>query len=109
MPDIVVIDPAYGGTANVGGSEWNYAIGPSGLMEKHAVLGVALAAGRRVTNLRYTVRLTREGDVKLGLRSRAALARTLQARVLISIHFNGNDNPAVQGTETFVHFLHSPN
>ena len=108
MPDIVVIDPGHGGTANVGGSGWNHAIGPTGLKEKQAAFDVALAAGQRLTNLGHTVRLTREADVNLGLRARAEFARDLQARVFVSIHFNGNNSPAIQGTETFVHLLHLP-
>ena len=39
----VVIDPGHGGTANLGGSDWNHAKSPSGVLEKDMTLALAQA------------------------------------------------------------------
>lgn len=100
---VVVIDPGHGGTVKVGGSSANNATSPSGLLEKDLTLAVALHAERALVAHGHTATLTRNGDVNLGLAARAALARTAQADVFVSIHFNGFGDATVQGTETWVH------
>ncbi len=62
-----------------------------------------MAAGL-LSNLGHEVRLTRAGDVNIGLAERAQVAHDFRAHVFLSIHLNGWHDPKVQGTET----LHAP-
>jgi len=96
-----IIDPGHGGTAEVGGSSPNNATGPTGLLEKNVTLDLAKRVLARAQGL--DIVLTRSTDVNIGLAARAAFAKTSQAPVFVSIHFNGWDTPDVQGTETYVH------
>ena len=45
----------------------------------------------------------RDTDTNLGLADRAAVANKASADAFVSIHLNDDDNPTVQGTETWVH------
>src|SRR5215218_2125813 len=98
---LIVLDPGHGGSAKVGGSSANNAVGPNGLLEKNLTLDIArrasalLAGGARVV-------LTRAADVKLSLKARAEVARSNGAAVFLSIHLNGFPKPGVDGTETWV-------
>ena len=47
------------------------------------------------------VYLTRTKDVEVPLNNRTMLANGLGADILVSVHLNGHDDPAVGGTETF--------
>lgn len=100
---VVVIDPGHGGATKVGGSSANNATSPSGLLEKDLTLAVARHAETALVERGHRVRMTRTTDVNLGLADRAAVARTAKANAFISVHFNGFGDPAVQGTETWVH------
>ena len=104
---VVVIDPGHGGTAKTGGSSANNATSPSGLLEKDLTLAVARHAEAELIARGHTVRLTRTTDVNLGLSDRGRVAQSALADVLVSIHFNGFADPAVQGTETWVHLSSS--
>jgi phospholipase C len=104
-PRVVVIDPGHGGTQAVGGSSANNATGPAGLLEKTVTLEVGRRAAAALIALGHQVRLTRDGDVNLGLAARATVAKNTAAPVFISIHFNGDENDRTQGTETWVHTL----
>ena len=104
-PRSIVLDPGHGGDVNVGGSSPNNATGPFGTLEKNLTLAVALAAVPALEAAGHRVTLTRDSDRNLGLDDRAAVARTAEADVFVSIHFNGFGDPLVQGTETWVHFL----
>ncbi|MEM9248217.1 MAG: N-acetylmuramoyl-L-alanine amidase [Pseudomonadota bacterium] len=99
---VIVIDPGHGGTATVGGSSPNNAIGPMGLLEKHVTLDVAKRSREILQARGFDVRLTREDDVNSALSARAGVAKSAEAAVFVSLHFNGF-NGVVQGTETFVH------
>ncbi len=99
---VVVIDPGHGGTAAIGGSSANNAVGPRGMLEKHVTLDVAQRARDILRERGIAVHLTRETDANLSLADRAGVARTHGAAAFVSLHFNGFDG-AVQGTETFVH------
>ena len=59
---LVVLDPGHGGTAKVGGSSPNNAVGPDGLREKDLTLDIATRVPLRSPG-RGTV-LTRTADVK---------------------------------------------
>lgn len=100
----IVLDPGHGGTANLGGSSWNNAKGPNGLLEKTVTLKVALAAKEALSNLPVQVLLTRSTDVNVGIRARAAVAKDNAAEVFVSIHFNAPETCAApaQGTETWI-------
>jgi N-acetylmuramoyl-L-alanine amidase len=92
----VVLDPGHGGD-EVG------AVGPSGLEEKDVNLAVARDAQADLEALGATVVLTRTGDYRITLASRAAIATSLDAGLLISIHHNADpdgphDGP---GSETY--------
>ncbi len=102
----VVLDPGHGGPSQppkVGGSSWNNAIGPTGLLEKTVTLDVALFAQTHLTALGVQCTLTRQTDVNLGLSERAAVAERIAADAFVSIHFNASDAHNAQGTETFAH------
>jgi N-acetylmuramoyl-L-alanine amidase len=103
----VVIDPGHGGTGNIGGSDGNHAVSPSGVKEKDltlilanlvkAELQSAATAGGHTIN----VVMTRTSDVNLSLAQRANVARTNHADRLLSIHLNGF-NKVTRGVETYV-------
>ena len=103
----IVIDPGHGGTGNIGGSDGNHAVSPSGVKEKdltlilanlaRAELQSAAAAGGHTLN----IVMTRTGDVNLSLADRAHVARTHHADRFLSIHLNGF-NKVTRGVETYV-------
>lgn len=104
----VVLDPGHGGSKEVGGSSPNNAKSPTGALEKTMTLEMATLVRDEIKriaaksdNLDITVVLTRDGDVNLGLRDRARVARDRGAEVLLSIHFNAFDGKA-RGVETLV-------
>ena len=99
----MVIDPGHGGTQVVGRSSPNNATGPTGLLEKTVTLQVGLEARDAVIAAGLSVLLTRDTDTNLGLADRAAVAKNAGADAFVSIHLNDDDNPAIQGTETWVH------
>jgi N-acetylmuramoyl-L-alanine amidase len=102
MPRIIVIDPGHGGTTTVGGSSPNNATGPTGLLEKAVILDVALRVKRHLALLPYRVIMTRDTDRNVGINARAKVARDNNAELFVSIHFNGNANATVQGTEAWI-------
>jgi N-acetylmuramoyl-L-alanine amidase len=99
----VVIDPGHGGTEERCRSSPNNAEGPTGLLEKTVTLQVGLETRDALVAAGISVLLTRDTDVNLGLAKRAHVARDTSADAFVSIHLNDDENPAVQGTETWVH------
>lgn len=99
----VVLDPGHGGDEDEGGSSWNNATGPTGLLEKTVTLDVALLTQLYLGGLGVDCRLTRSSDVNLGLQQRAAVARSWPADAFVSIHFNASIGHNAQGTETWRH------
>ncbi|HEU5083071.1 MAG TPA: N-acetylmuramoyl-L-alanine amidase [Acidimicrobiales bacterium] len=90
----VVIDPGHGG-------EETGAIGPSSVVEAELNLDVAKRAAQALRDAGATVALTRTDETRVTLRTRAAIARSLDPLVFISIHHNGGptspaDRPGVQ-------------
>lgn len=102
----IVVDPGHGGTATLGGSSPNNAKGPSGLLEKTVTLAIAQRMEPILVRAGHVVVLTRRADHNVGLRDRAAAAKSIAAPVFLSIHLNGLDR-RVQGTETFCDSEHS--
>lgn len=104
---IIVIDPGHGGTADIGGSGANHATGPAGTKEKTLTLDIGQRLAALIAAAGHVPVLTRDGDVNLGLAARAEVARSHKADVFLSIHFNGDAKPKTQGTETWLHSIHS--
>ncbi|OCP05792.1 MULTISPECIES: N-acetylmuramoyl-L-alanine amidase [unclassified Ensifer] len=103
---VIVLDPGHGGSpppVKVGGSSWNNAIGPNGTLEKTLTFDVATRAKAILESHGHQVFLTRAGDVNLSLAKRAEVARSRNAAVFVSVHFNASTGHNAQGTETFVH------
>lgn len=100
---VIVIDPGHGGTEVIGGSNPNNATGPRGTLEKNLTLLISSKVAELLNQLGYTVILTRTTDVNKGLVERARVAARNNAQVFVSVHFNDDENPSVQGTETWVH------
>ncbi len=94
----VVLDPGHGGDRDIG------AVGRNGLPEKVVNLRVAEYAQRVLAERGIPSVLTRTADYATTLSSRARLADTLGAEVLVSIHHNA-PTPApsdVPGIEIFI-------
>jgi len=98
----VVLDPGHGGSVNLGGSDANHAVSPSGVLEKNMTLEFAqLVQTALSSEADVQVILTRTGDVNLSLAARANVARDSGADLFLSIHFNGF-NGSARGVEAFV-------
>lgn len=99
----VVIDPGHGGTTNIGGSDANHAVSPSGVLEKTLTLQIAEQVEQSLLASAPQVRVlkTRSGDTNLSLADRAAVAKNNKADIFVSIHFNGF-NKSTRGVEAFV-------
>ena len=103
----VVIDPGHGGTGNLGGSDGNHAVSPTGVKEKDLTLILAKLVKTELGSAAmaggHTIKLvmTRTGDVNLSLADRAHVGRTNHADRFLSIHLNGY-NKVTRGVETYV-------
>jgi N-acetylmuramoyl-L-alanine amidase len=104
---VVVLDPGHGGTQPNGGSSANNAISKSGVKEKKLTLDFCLIlrdelmTQAKAASERINAILTRETDVNPYLVERAKVAADNKADVFLCLHFNGLDNPAVRGCETY--------
>ena len=90
----VVLDPGHGGRETG-------AIGPSGVQEAELNLDVSRRVADRLREAGASVVLTREGDIRVAIRSRAAVAEALEPLVFISVHHNSgptgpSERPGVQ-------------
>ena len=90
----VVLDPGHGGK-DPG------AIGPTGLMEKHVTLDVALRLRRLLVEDGIRVIMTRETDVFIELTDRPRIGRERGGTAFVSIHANANAQTTVNGSETY--------
>src|SRR5258707_7246158 len=103
----VVIDPGHGGTGNIGGSDGNHAVSPSGVKEKDLTLILAnlvkseLQSAATAGGHTITIVMTRTSDVNLSLAARAHVARTNHADRFLSIHLNAF-NGVSRGVEAYV-------
>ncbi len=81
------------------------AIGPTGLKEKEANLGISLELQKQLEERGADVVLTRTADVELPLYDRPAIARAADADIFVSIHNNAlpdGINPFVNnGTSSY--------
>jgi N-acetylmuramoyl-L-alanine amidase len=94
----VVLDPGHGGDRDIG------AVGRNGLPEKVLNLRVAQETQRALAERGIAAVLTRTADYATTLSSRARLADTLGAELMVSIHHNAPTPApsAVPGIEVFV-------
>jgi N-acetylmuramoyl-L-alanine amidase len=92
----VVLDPGHGG-------DEPGAVGPAGTTEKDVNLAIALATKQQLEAQGATVVLTRSGDYRITLASRAAIAQALQPAMFISIHHNAepDEHRPTPGAETY--------
>lgn len=92
----VVLDPGHGG-------DEPGAVGPGGTTEKDVNLAVALETKRQLETQGATVVLTRTGDYRITLASRAAIVQALHPTLFISIHHNAgpDEHRATPGAETY--------
>jgi len=92
----VVLDPGHGG-------EETGTTGPAGLVERDLNLAVAQRTKAALEREGAKVVLTRTGDYRITLRTRAEIAQNLQPPVFISIHHNGghDEERTTPGTEVF--------
>jgi len=93
--DTIVIDPGHGGK-DPG------AVGPGGTKEKDIVLNVAKEL-KKIIDARKEIKavLTRDRDVFVPLRQRAAIADRANGKLFISIHVNSNQNKRISGLEVY--------
>jgi N-acetylmuramoyl-L-alanine amidase len=92
----VVIDPGHGG-------EETGAVGPAGLVEADLNLSVARRVQRDLEQRGIDTVLTRTGNYRITLASRAAIATALDADAFVSIHHNAapDHEQDVPGTEVY--------
>lgn len=99
----VVVDPGHGGDREPG------AVGPGGTRESDLNLAVARRLVDRLRDRGHEAVVTRPGDVRLPIVTRAEIALALRPAANISIHFNAGIDAAHAGpgTETY-HQLDDP-
>ena len=92
----VVLDPGHGGIETG-------TVGPGGTVERDLNMAVALRTKAALEREGAKVVLTRTGDYRIALTTRAEIAQRLQPPVFISIHHNGghDEERATPGTEVF--------
>ena len=93
---VICLDPGHGGVGTSGAG----ALYPP-YMEKQLNFAVASQVKSELEAAGHTVYMTRNGDVSLGLDQRAAYANSVNADVLISIHFNSSGAHDKFGSEVW--------
>jgi N-acetylmuramoyl-L-alanine amidase len=92
----VVIDPGHGG-------EETGTAGPGGTVERDLNLAIAQRLKATLEKQGATVVLTRTGDYRIALTTRAEIAQKLKPPVFVSVHHNGGHDEvrATPGTEVY--------
>ena len=92
----VVLDPGHGGSEPG-------AVGPSGLTEKELNLDIAARVAHRLRAEGAAVVVTRPGDHRVTLQTRAAIATSLEPLAFVSIHHNAAPltNGPMPGSELY--------
>ena len=93
----VVIDPGHGGT-EVG------AVSSSGINESDLNLDIARRVKASLESVGMTVVLTREGDYRLPIATRAQIINAVEPKLFISIQHNGGEAAAHAGPGTEVYY-----
>ncbi|MDE8731288.1 N-acetylmuramoyl-L-alanine amidase, partial [Desulfovibrio desulfuricans] len=73
----------------------------NGVLERIVSLDEALTLGRLLEANGLEVVYSRTADKHISLRERTTLANAAGADLFVSIHVNANDDPSVQGFETY--------
>ncbi len=73
----------------------------NGVLERAVSLDVALTLGRLLEANGLEVVYSRTADKTISLRERTTMANAAGADLFVSIHVNANDDPTVQGFETY--------
>ena len=93
--DTVIIDPGHGGKDSG-------AVGTGGTLEKDIVLKVSSELKKIIDNRKeIKAVLTRDRDVFIPLKQRAAIANRANGKLFISIHCNGHKNKNISGMEVY--------
>ncbi len=90
----ICLDPGHGGADP--GAVFEFADGRI-LRESEVVLDIAVALGQRLEEQGAQVSLTRQTDVERDLEERAAHCNAAAADLTVSVHFNGVDDPSING------------
>ncbi|HQR44600.1 MAG TPA: N-acetylmuramoyl-L-alanine amidase [Thermoanaerobaculia bacterium] len=90
----VVLDVGHGGTEEG-------AKGPSGLLEKDAMLALSKTMQEVLTQRGFRVVTTRSSDASVSLEDRAAAANAAHADVFVSLHANASRAGTAHGTEVY--------
>ncbi len=93
---VICLDPGHGGPGTTGCG----ALYPP-YMEKALNLDVASRVKSELEAAGHTVYMTRTSDVPLSLEERAVYAKSVNADILISIHFNSSSPHDKHGTEVW--------
>lgn len=93
---VIMVDAGHGG-------EDPGAISPRGLREKDVVLTIARLTKTKLESMGYIVKMTRNEDVFIPLKSRTLKAQQERADLFISIHADSvANNPSARGTGVYV-------
>lgn len=100
---VVVIDPGHGGEVTEGKESSNAGAMYHDLLEKDINLITAFALKEELSSYEnVTVYLTRETDVEMSLDQRVDFAKSVNADVLVSVHYNASADHNFFGSEAFV-------
>jgi N-acetylmuramoyl-L-alanine amidase len=102
---VIVVDAGHGGTSETDA----YRVGPGGEREEWINLRVAELLRDMLRERGARVIMTRETDVAVDLRERAAMAVAAEADALISIHHNATADPTVNFPIIYYHGYASRN
>jgi len=91
---VVVLDPGHGGVEDG-------AVGARGVVEKEAVLDIAVRLKTRLAAAGVDAVLTRDTDRLVTLDERAAVANHNRAELFVSIHLNASPRAQAFGAETY--------
>jgi cell division protein YceG involved in septum cleavage/N-acetylmuramoyl-L-alanine amidase len=94
----IVLDPGHGGVDT--GARFSPQGGPV-MTEKTFVLDIARRLKEKLVRRGATVYMTRCGDAGPSLEARAALSNRAHPDLFMSIHLNGSDDPATDGTGVY--------
>lgn len=96
---VIVIDPGHGGAKNPGTSR-------NGIGEKVKTFELGCALKEKLeANGNFIVYMTRTGDYDLPLASRGIFANTMNADLLVSLHFDGSTNRSDRGVSVITSVL----
>lgn len=90
---IVMLDAGHGGD--------QAGVTAGDVLEKDMVLRASFVLAEEFVSRGYDVRLIRTGDYGVDINERRAMAERAEAAIMISLHFNGGDDPTAHGIEIY--------